>query len=393
MHLPDGFLDTTTVIVTGAGALAALTYAVRRTSRELGERTVPLLGVTAAFVFAAQMLNFPIAAGTSGHFLGAAFAAVVMGPWAAVVVLAVVVAVQAVGMADGGISALGANTLNMAVVAVFVGYGAHRALRAILPPTIPWYLAGVAVASWLSVVAASGAVAVELAVSGTVPLRFALPAMTSVHMVIGIGEALITTTVLATVLASRPDLVYSPPRAVGGTTRRRAAEAPPKTWGFLAAALAVALALSVFVSPFASQAPDGLERVAEDQGFAGDAEEGGWSFSPIPDYQFPGLEDPTLATAAAGLVGTLVMFAVLLGLGQAFSGRRKGEAVTEGIAAPSLHPLGGHEHIDHRHSGHTHRGHSHSPHVPEEADPDHHHDHAHGHGRRDGAVDRQEDDS
>ncbi len=382
MHLPDGFLDTPTVLVTSTGALVTLSYAVRRTSRELGERTVPLLGVTAAFVFAAQMVNFPIGAGTSGHFLGAAFAAVVLGPWAAVVVMAVVAAVQAVGMADGGISALGANTLNMAVVAVFVGYGAHRALRPLLPPTIPGYLAGVAVASWLSVVVASGAVAVELAVSGTVPLRFALPAMTSVHMVIGIGEALIATTVLATILASRPDLVHSPPRGLSATARRGTSLTPPKTWGFLAAALAVALAISVFVSPFASQAPDGLERVGQDHGFDGAAESGDRGFTPISDYQLPGFENPALATAAAGLVGTLALFAILFGLGRAFSGRRSKAAAAGGAVAASLHPLGGHEHKDHRHSGHTHRGHSHSPHLPEETDPDHDHhdDHDHEHG-------------
>lgn len=390
MHIPDGFLDARTALTTAGASLGALAYAGRRTGREMGERTVPLLGVTAAFIFAAQMLNFPVAAGTSGHFLGAAFAAIVMGPWAAAVVMAVVVTVQAVGMADGGITALGANVLNMGIVAVFAAYGAHRMLRAILPATVTWYLAGVAAAAWLSVVAAAAATSVELGASGTVPLRLVLPAMTSVHMIIGIGEALITTTVLGTILASRPDLVKYGPRR--GSSPGGAPSAPPetgsrrpaggrraaRTWSFLAAGLVVAAALAVLVSPFASRAPDGLERVAADQGFADAGGRTVWSLSPLSDYSFPGFADVRLGTAVAGLAGVLIMFGLILGLGRALGGRRSAAPAAgtpaAGTPAGALHPLGGHEHTEHRHAGHSHRGHEHSAHLPEDAHPDHTHE-------------------
>ncbi len=127
MHIPDGFVDVPTAVATGAVSLGVVAYAVRKTSKNLGERTIPLLGVTAAFIFAAQMLNFPVAGGTSGHFLGAMLAVALLGPWAASIVMTVVLVVQALGMADGGITALGANVFNMGVVAVFVGF------RSLLP--------------------------------------------------------------------------------------------------------------------------------------------------------------------------------------------------------------------------------------------------------------------
>lgn len=384
MHIPDGFVDAPAALVTAGVSLGVVAYAARRTGREMGERTVPLLGVTAAFIFAAQMLNFPVAAGTSGHFLGATFAAIVMGPWAAALVMAVVVVVQAVGMADGGITALGANVLNMGVVAVLAGYLAHRALRVLLPATTTWYLAGVAGAAWLSVVAAAAATAVELGVSGTVPLRMVLPAMTSVHMIIGIGEALITTTVLGTILASRPDLAKNGPRrdpragddsfglGADGNKRPASERRAGRTWAFVVTGLVVAASLAVLVSPFASSAPDGLERVALGQGFADAGERAVWGLSPIPDYSFPWFADTRPATAVAGLAGTLVMFALILGLGRALGGRRGASHVADAPAG-AIHPLGGHEHTDHRHSGHSHRGHEHATHVPEDADPDHTH--------------------
>ncbi|HZK49197.1 MAG TPA: energy-coupling factor ABC transporter permease [Thermoleophilia bacterium] len=402
MHLPDGFIDAPTAVATAGGSLVVVAYAMRRAGRLMGERTVPLLGVTAAFIFAAQMLNFPVAAGTSGHFVGAAFAAVVLGPWAAIVVMTVVVAVQAVGMADGGITALGANVLNMGVVAVLAGYLVHRALRRILPHSATGYLTSVGVAAWASVVISAALTSVELAVSGTVPLHLALPAMASVHAVIGLGEAVITITVLATVLASRPDLVRSGPLAgripgsrphAHGTpgddmavreatdptddaTGRPAGDATGdatttrrRPWGFLAVALAIAVTLAVVVSPFASRAPDGLESVAEAQGFA-QAGTGGWNLSPVADYRLPGISDSGLATALAGAAGTIALFAIVLLLGRSLSGRR-----TRVVAPPAgaLHPLGGHEHTDHRHAGHSHAGHTHSTEVPEDREPHHSH--------------------
>jgi cobalt/nickel transport system permease protein len=330
MHIPDGFVDVPTAIVTGAVSLGMVAVAVRKTGKDLGERTIPLLGVTAAFIFAAQMLNFPIAAGTSGHFLGAMLATALLGPWAATVTLTIVVTVQALAMADGGITALGANVLNMAVIAVFVGYGVFLGLKRLLPRSLTGYLVAVAVASWLSIVAAAAACAVELAVSGTIPLRNALPAMVSVHMVIGLGEALITVAVTSAVLVARPDLVrtYDLPRE----SLARKAEAKTRSrvrfWSFVAGALVIAAALAVFVSPFASGSPDGLESVAIQHGAEGAAAETPvWRFSPLPDYQLPGIESEGVSTALAVLIGVAALFLVVVLVGRAF-GRRRTEPKT-----------------------------------------------------------------
>jgi cobalt/nickel transport system permease protein len=327
MHIPDGFIDIPTAAATGAVSLGVVAYSLKKTGKELGERTVPLLGVTAAFIFAAQMLNFPVAGGTSGHFLGAMLAATLLGPYAAAVVMTVVLLVQALGMADGGITALGANVLNMGVLAVFASYGLFLLLRRLLPRTLTGRLASVAVASWVSVLLASLACSLELALSGTVPLRVAMPAMASVHMIIGLGEALITTTVAAAVFVARPDLVKSfhlpSPASAQVEGRRFAPDAGPsrrvRFWAFVACALVVAAALAVFVSPFASSSPDGLERVASDKGFeTAVAEQPVWKLSPLPDYQLPGIESAKVSTAVAGLIGTVALFALVLVLGRFF---------------------------------------------------------------------------
>jgi cobalt/nickel transport system permease protein len=328
MHIPDGFVNVPTAVVTGAVSLGTVAYAVHKTKNELGERTIPLLGVTAAFIFAAQMLNFPVAGGTSGHFLGAMLAVTLLGVWPAPIVMTVVLVVQALGMADGGITAIGANVFNMGVVAVFVGYGVFSGLKKVLPRTLPVYLASVAVASWISVVAASAAASAELAISGTTPLGVALPAMVSVHMIIAVGEALITTAVVAAVLATRPDLVKTfdlPLETVRRTSGRPVMRMSRRArfWSFVAGALVVAVALAVFVSPFASGSPDGLEKVAADEGFeTAAAAEPAWGLSPLGDYQLPGIGNERVATAIAGLLGTIVLFALVVLAGRALSGRR-----------------------------------------------------------------------
>ncbi len=207
MHIPDGFLSAPVYLAGYAVSGAVCAVAVVRANRRLGEREVPLLGMTAAFVFAAQMLNFPVAGGTSGHFLGSTLAAVLLGPLNACLVMATVLLIQCFGFADGGLTALGANLFNMGIVGAIGGWLLFRALRAILPKSRWGFLTAAAAASWVAVVAASAICAVELAWSGTSPLRVALPAMAGVHALIGIGEAMITTAVLSTVLAVRPDLV------------------------------------------------------------------------------------------------------------------------------------------------------------------------------------------
>jgi cobalt/nickel transport system permease protein len=220
LHIPDGFLSSAVAAVLWIAAIAAIAIGLRVANRDLDEARVPLLGVLAAFIFAAQMLNFPVAGGTSGHFLGATLAAVLLGPWIACVVLAVVVAVQAIAFADGGITALGANIVNMGVLgALLAGYLVRVGLLA-LPKTRGAFLATVAGVSWLAVMVGAAATAIQLALSGTVPLGTVLPAMLGVHALIGIGEAAITTAAVAAVLTARPDLIAigDPPRYTGGAS-------------------------------------------------------------------------------------------------------------------------------------------------------------------------------
>ncbi len=207
MHIPDGFLDVKTAVTTALVSVAAVGYGIKVANEKLGERQVPLIGLISAFIFAAQMLNFPVAGGTSGHFLGALLAAVLVGPWMACLVMTVVLVIQCIGFADGGLTALGANVFNMGVIGGIVSYYVFLGLKSILPKTKWGFLAAVAVASWLSVVLAASVCAVELAISGTSPLNVVLPAMSGIHAVIGVGEAIITTIVVAIVLATRPDLV------------------------------------------------------------------------------------------------------------------------------------------------------------------------------------------
>lgn len=207
MHIPDGFLSPEVAAATAVVSAGAVAYGLRRADRELDDERVPLLGVTAAFVFAVQMLNFPVAGGTSGHLLGAALAAVLLGPWLACLVMAVVLTAQAFVFADGGISALGANILNMGVIgALLVGFLMVGA-RHLIPRTRTGFLAVVAGGAWIAVMAGAAATSIELAVSGTVPLATVLPAMLGVHALIGVGEAVITVAAVSAVLVSRPDLV------------------------------------------------------------------------------------------------------------------------------------------------------------------------------------------
>jgi cobalt/nickel transport system permease protein len=215
MHIPDGFLSPEVAAVCAVPAAGAVAYGLRRANRELDERRVPLLGVTAAFVFAAQMLNFPVAGGTSGHFLGAALAAILLGPWLAGLVLSVVLIAQAFVFADGGITALGANVLNMGVIGALVVGGLMVAARKLLPNRRGVLLAVAGAGAWLAVVAGAAATAVELAISGTVPLGTVLPAMLGVHVLIGVGEAAITVAAVSAVLSTRPDVVRAFPVSQG----------------------------------------------------------------------------------------------------------------------------------------------------------------------------------
>lgn len=207
MHIPDGFLSGPVNAAGYVVSTAVVGGAVARANRTVQERQVPLFGVTAAFVFAAQMLNFPIALGTSGHFLGAVLTAILLGPLNGCLVMALVLVIQCLLFADGGLTALGANVFNMGIVGGVGAYGVFWLLRRALPKTRWGFLAAIAAASWCSVVAGAAACAAELAVSGTVPFAAVFSAMVAVHAVIGVGEAIITVATLSVVLASRPDLV------------------------------------------------------------------------------------------------------------------------------------------------------------------------------------------
>ncbi|MEW6545697.1 MAG: energy-coupling factor ABC transporter permease [Bacillota bacterium] len=212
MHIPDGFLDPKTLVGTAVASAGAVGYAASRLSRELEERQVPVLAAMSAFVFAAQMVNFPIAGGTSGHLLGGALITILFGPWAASLSLTAVLIIQALLFGDGGVTALGANVFNMAVIGTLTAHLTYRMLRR----GAGFHPVAAFLASWLSVLVAALAAALELGIAGTVPLRVAVPAMASWHALIGLGEGIITTAVLAYVARVRPALLGLPETAAGG---------------------------------------------------------------------------------------------------------------------------------------------------------------------------------
>jgi cobalt/nickel transport system permease protein len=211
MHIPDGFLAPNEA--TGApvwpallaASAAGIGVAVWRARKRLGEKHVPLMGVMGAFVFAAQMLNFPVAGGTSGHFMGAALIAALLGPFAALIVMTSVLVVQCFLFQDGGVFALGANIFNMGIAGGMLAYLPILVARKMTKST-QGLIVGAAIGAWLSIVAASSACAFELVISKRAPLGVALPTMAGVHAVIGVGEALITAAALGLVLKARPDL-------------------------------------------------------------------------------------------------------------------------------------------------------------------------------------------
>lgn len=215
MHIPDGFLNLPVIAVSSLISIGLIALALNKVQADYQERAVPLMGVCGAFIFAAQMINFPIPGGTSGHLLGGTLAGALLGPWAGTLVMVAVFIVQAVFFQDGGLTALGANILNMGLIGTFGGYYLYRAIRFTVGRNkISGVAIGASIAAWVSVVVASIAASIQLALSGTVPLSVALTAMVSWHLLIGIGEALITVVALSFVWRTRPDLFYDPPSKV-----------------------------------------------------------------------------------------------------------------------------------------------------------------------------------
>jgi cobalt/nickel transport system permease protein len=315
MHIPDGFLDVKTAVATGLFSATGLGAALRHAGRHLKSRKIPLIGLTAAFIFVAQMLNFPVASGTSGHLLGSTFAAVLLGPSAAIIVMSSVLIVQSLIFADGGILALGANIFNMAIVAPLVGYGVYRALRLFLTGG-QGQLVAVGFASWFSTVVAAVFCAGELAWSGTADWRAAFPAMAGVHMLTGLGEAAITMLIIAAIGRTRPELVTDVDESTAPSGRSAAL-----VYGAL-----IVIGLFLLVAPHASPLPDGLEKVAASLGFEHKAVSSPVVSSPLKDYQIPGIQSASTATIAAGAVGAIAVFALSFLLARVLVPQRKSDA-------------------------------------------------------------------
>ena len=265
------------------------------------------MGIMAAFIFAAQMINFPVAGGTSGHLLGGALAAIVLGPWAAMLVMTAVIAVQALLLQDGGLLVMGANIMNMGLLTAAVGYGLYRSVT---KGSYTAKLTVAGVAAWLSVMAGALATSLQLWLSGTSNLQTVVLAMLGVHALIGLGEALITVAALGFILRTRPDLLGEGSASAGGGR------------GWVVAGVIISL-IVVLLSPFASANPDGLERVAEDLGFLNAGQSAPYEI--LPDYTVPFLGNTPISTIAAGVIGLIVVGVIVVLLGQKMKANHKSE--------------------------------------------------------------------
>jgi cobalt/nickel transport system permease protein len=303
MHIPDGFLSLVMSLVFWAITIITVGIVISKTNQSLGEKQVPLMGVMAAFIFAAQMLNFPVAGGTSGHFLGGALAAMVLGPWAGILVMTAVIAVQGLLFQDGGLLVMGANIFNMGLVTAMIGFGLYRS---VIGRSKGVRLTVAGVAAWFSTVTASLVASLQLWLSGTSQLQIVLPAMLGVHVLIGLGEAIITVAALTFIEQTRPDLLNKEATAAKGGS------------GWIYAGIVISL-LAVLLSPLASADPDGLERVAEDMGFLQIGQAAPYQI--LPDYTIPFLGETALSTIVAGAVGALVLLGLMIVIGKSL--RRK----------------------------------------------------------------------
>ncbi|MCF3182885.1 energy-coupling factor ABC transporter permease [Streptomyces polychromogenes] len=349
MHVPDGFIDAPVSVAAGVAATAAVAVSLRGARRELDERTAPLAGLVAAFIFAVQMLNFPVAAGTSGHLLGGALAAILVGPYTGVLCVSVVLLMQGILFADGGLTALGVNILNMAVVTVLVSYAVFRVLLRLLPSGRRSVTVAAFAGALLSVPGAAVMFTLLYALGGTtdVPIGKVFTAMVGVHVLIGLGEALITAATVGAVIAVRPDLVHgarglaAPLKLrIGGELVDAPAAAPVpaaarstrKLW---LTGLVTALVLAGFVSFYASSSPDGLEKVAADKGIDAKAKEHAAADSPLADYSVKDVDDARLSGGLAGVIGVGATVAVGSGIFWAVRRRRAQDLTASSTAAPS----------------------------------------------------------
>ena len=305
LHIPDGFLTLIVSLIFWAITLIMVGLAVSKTNKSLGEKQIPLMGVMAAFIFAAQMLNFPIAGGTSGHFLGGALAAIVLGPWAGILVMTAVVGVQALLFQDGGLLVMGANIFNMGILTAVIGFGLYRL---VVHQKRGLRLAVAGGGAWIATMAAALVTSLQLWLSGTTRLEIVLPAMLGVHALIGIGEGLITVAALTYIEQTRPDLMSAEKTSREGG------------WGWVLGGVLITLA-AVLISPLASGNPDGLERVAENLGFLGIGQDAPYQI--LPDYTIPFLGETALSTILAGVVGAVILMGLLILVGRNLQRRPK----------------------------------------------------------------------
>lgn len=322
MHAPDGFLTAGTAVATGAISVGTVSIALRQAKEQMSEKMVPLAGITAAFVFAAQMFNFPVAAGTTGHLLGGALAAILLGPHIGALVVAVVVVVQALAFADGGLTALGYNVLNMAVIPAYGGFAVYSGFRKLLPKAKGGVVAATGLAAGISVVLSAAAFSVQwlFGASAPVPFDTVFGAMVGVHILIGVGEGMISALTVGAVLASRPDLVFGA-RDLGRSQLQESGRVPLRA--FMIGGLAATLLVATVVSQFAADDPDGLESVAEETGFISSGQEHGLGESMFAEYATSGINNEALSLAIAGTAGVVITLAVGYGLFRAMRPRAK----------------------------------------------------------------------
>ena len=310
LHIPDGFLAPQVALALWVATAVVIGIALRRIGQRgpaAASQTI-LMGLSGAFIFAAQMFNFPVAAGTSGHLLGGVLAGFLLGPWAGSVVMATVIGIQALLFQDGGLLALGANIFNMGVIGTLGGTLVARGIAATLGNARRATLLGVGVAAWLSVMAAAGFTTLQLGLSGTTDISIGLPAMLGTHALIGLGEALISVSAASFIAVSAPEIFAKSAPAAPTSPRRRVAA------GLLIAGTTVGLA-----SLFASTSPDGLEKIASDLGFINASQAA--PFELFADYSVPGF-DGVAGTALAGVIGALVVLAVIVLLNRLASARK-----------------------------------------------------------------------
>jgi cobalt/nickel transport system permease protein len=326
MHIRDGILSPDVCLVTGLMSLAAVGYSLRKLRIDLEDRAVPLTGMLAAVVFAGQMVNFPlIGLPVSGHLLGGVLASVILGPWAGCLAITLVLIVQAVLFNDGGLLSLGANVLNMGVIGSWGGYSIYSTLRKWLGNGSVAALPAAVIAAWLSVLSAATLFCIEFGCSAGskgFSLSGIFTLMVLYHSLIGVGEALITGTILSFVLSRRPDLIPTPASTSGISEVGR----------FVVAGLIAALAVASILAPLKSDHPDGLDKVAEITGIEVLNVERQGLF--LDGYELPLFGQmgwSMLATSSAGLIGTLIVFAIAIAIGRAAR-----------LNLPSLTEHGGH---------------------------------------------------